>query len=1017
MKYEACSRHLLTTFATILDPNRQGAAIEIGVGTQEYYFVDFVKRGFPTLAVEPMPTDDLVRSCQQFQVPLEAAAISDKDGPVTLYLGEYEGDRNINLNSLNPDWWGVATQGKERLDLDIASPGLSETSSPRVQVPSFTLKSLLQKWAIERVSILKLDTEGSELAIIQGLREIAPAQLPDIVQFEYGGGGSRQSQQGGWTMKYFNSAIASLEILKSLGYQWILLIDWHLPVVKSFSIAEIENFAEIFHPISHVGNAILCKNAQLVQQINLEQLCQPYVDFPREFAKHLVQYGSNEEVHSFKWILPYAIVQQYRLKRRPLRVLEYGPGCNSEQFIASLICKQIVSIEDNEEWYHTFAYVWEAAREEIDIDYQLIDVTSYEGKAYCEGHCWTEEEILSYVEYPLKYGRGYFDIIFIDAGDRQDEVTIKGRTYSGWPIRNLALELAHSLLSDKGVAIVHDVPGPFPEMTRALASNIHRFNYTLAVSEFCTTVLSDTLDLTPLANSLRQIYSQVNPQPFPDTQAKHFPTATTNYSLGQFSAKAENSDNPQLVTIPRITMSTLGSNGRFANQLFQYAFLKLYANKHHLHVETPDWIGQQLFGHQDPPISRILPEIRDRSKEITDSPILNAKSPVKDVDIWGYFQFHTCYYASQKAAFKRLFQPIPEIESKLTPALNRLRAQGKTVVGLHIRRKDYGFSYFFVTPIQWYKDWLSFLWKTLENPVLFVASDDLDNVVDEFSDYHPVTAKKLGVQLPEAEFYPDFYLLSHCDIVGISNSTFSFIACMLNEEGKQFWRPDLGAQKLVPFNPWDSEPILRDNKVGNWTTMNLCPLRKQIADRWLNTHSDRLEMTYRSGVGKDHRILLQMGVQNEPATDSEITLVEELNANLAKGLSTPDKIRYLLAAMLYYPAHQLPFDYQGTAIPKWFFQDFWQFMLSIPRNFPNAESTNNYLIYLEGLFDYIYFNISRNPTSPVWRYVAQYVAKFNNLDSLGGLEKNIAPIVAKRAEIIEFSLTRGSQAVDRRALR
>ena len=39
---------------------------------------------------------------------------------------------------------------------------------------------------------------------------------------------------------------------------------------------------------------------------------------------------------------------------------------------------------------------------------------------------------------------------------------------------------------------------------------------------------------------------------------------------------------------PAITMSSLGSIGRFANQIFQYAFLRIYAKELHLVIETPE---------------------------------------------------------------------------------------------------------------------------------------------------------------------------------------------------------------------------------------------------------------------------------------------------------------------------------------------------------------------------------------------------------------------------------------------
>lgn len=262
-----------------------------------------------------------------------------------------------------------------------------------------------------------------------------------------------------------------------------------------------------------------------------------------------------------------------------------------------------------------------------------------------------------------------------------------------------------------------------------------------------------------------------------------------------------------------ITMSTLGKNGRFANQLFQYAFLKIYAKIHNLEVRTPPWVGQYLFGHKDPPVSRKLREVKETTNELTDAVVPNTKERFENVDFWGYFQYNTKYYAPYKEYFRSLFRPVLKIERQMNQAVNRLRSKGKTVIGLHLRRGDYGRGYFFVAPSKWYKDWLQDLWCKLDEPVLFIASDEPEKVLGDFAQYNPITTKDLDADLPEAPFYPDFYILGKCDIVAISNSSFSFLACMLNEQGKLFCRPRLSAKALIPFDPWNSETIFRDEKV------------------------------------------------------------------------------------------------------------------------------------------------------------------------------------------------------------
>ena len=265
-----------------------------------------------------------------------------------------------------------------------------------------------------------------------------------------------------------------------------------------------------------------------------------------------------------------------------------------------------------------------------------------------------------------------------------------------------------------------------------------------------------------------------------------------------------------------VTMATLGLNGRFANQIFQYAFLRIYAHENGLGYETPPWTGNRLFGCDNPQVSRSLPVVRERSNELAEALFPNTDKPFKNVDLWGYFQYHTSFYAPYKKIFRELFRPVPDIKAKLAKAEKKLRARGNTVVGLHLRRGDYGYGYFFVAPSQWYLEWLDGFWDTLDKPILFIASDEPEKVLNDFARYDPVTSRDLDLYLPEAECYPDFYLLSKCDVLAISNSSYSFAAAMLNERARFFSRPHLPTRKLISFDPWNSETIFRDATVEEY---------------------------------------------------------------------------------------------------------------------------------------------------------------------------------------------------------
>jgi hypothetical protein len=259
-------------------------------------------------------------------------------------------------------------------------------------------------------------------------------------------------------------------------------------------------------------------------------------------------------------------------------------------------------------------------------------------------------------------------------------------------------------------------------------------------------------------------------------------------------------------------MSTLGRYGRFGNQIVQYAFLKIYARRFDLRVQTSSWIGRDLFGHYDDLVNRKYPRIHETKIKNKRKLLTDPHPRLVNVDIQGYFQFHTRFYAPYRADFRSLFQPVPEVASVMEEGLRRLRAKGRTVIGLHLRRGDFltrqeveaDKKIYFIPPNEWYIQWLKSVWPHAENPVLYIASDELESVLPDFSEFGPLTCRDLFEPFPTADYYPDHYILSHCDMLGISSSTFSYTASMLNKRACFFLRPDLVQRKLIPYNPWNS---------------------------------------------------------------------------------------------------------------------------------------------------------------------------------------------------------------------
>jgi len=274
-----------------------------------------------------------------------------------------------------------------------------------------------------------------------------------------------------------------------------------------------------------------------------------------------------------------------------------------------------------------------------------------------------------------------------------------------------------------------------------------------------------------------------------------------------------------------VSMSSLGENGRFGNQFFQYAFLKTYGLAHNLNVENPPWIGQRIFQITDTPCSTTFAELREPDNDILNATWLRQSPPPSNVDFWGYFQFHTSYYRPYREYLRSLFRFNEDTLAKTEPLKARLLSQGKTIVGIHLRRGDYRpyeatltderAAVIYRAPSDWYKEWLRGFWHTLDSPVLFIASDEPEQCRLDFADYPTVISSDLGEGVDgEESFINDFYLLTQCHAVAISNSSFSFASCMLNTAATIFARPHLPSAKLVPFDPWNSNVLLRDQIIS-----------------------------------------------------------------------------------------------------------------------------------------------------------------------------------------------------------
>jgi len=342
-----------------------------------------------------------------------------------------------------------------------------------------------------------------------------------------------------------------------------------------------------------------------------------------------------------------------------------------------------------------------------------------------------------------------------------------------------------------------------------------------------------------------------------------------------------------------VSMTCLGRHGRWGNSLLQYVFLRAFALKYSLEYETPKWVGRYLLGLDDPQtrlcydnvVMDSISEIHNPdnhyawsldpsaqrasylTKKLGRNPFhIHTASqqdqedtyfPFSNADLEGLFMVHTSHLQPSQKYLHTLIKPAPDLQNFLNPCVQGLRAMGKTIIGIHLRRRDFTTSaaqqnFELITPVSTYVNWLKSVWTSLDDPVLFIASDDINAVASAFHEFNPITSKDLHARMPTemdnpdisshqltktVGFFPDWYLLTQCDILAISNSTFGFTASMFSEHGQLFMRPTFSDKELTPFNPWQSEPVLFFPR-KRWLISELWQQQKFQCN--IDTHSSKI---------------------------------------------------------------------------------------------------------------------------------------------------------------------------------
>ena len=263
---------------------------------------------------------------------------------------------------------------------------------------------------------------------------------------------------------------------------------------------------------------------------------------------------------------------------------------------------------------------------------------------------------------------------------------------------------------------------------------------------------------------------------------------------------------PEIASRGEIAMTSLGRNGGFGNQLFQYAYVKLYALRHGLTAKFPYWQGRELYRLADPLCGdAALQQLSFNGFTDNDLRRWEDDNPPINIDLSGCFQETPECWRPHRQLLRQMFSPA-DWQTALDAWRNDLTRGGeRSLVALHVRRGDYRTHtspYFQLVPEQLYIDWLRTIWPTLSDPYSLLQLDDQNSVLCHFAEFSPFSRdmRSLAEALPA--HVRDFEILRRADWLAACNSSYSRMAAMLANDAQKCFLPSNKTGGGEPYQPW-----------------------------------------------------------------------------------------------------------------------------------------------------------------------------------------------------------------------
>ncbi len=194
---------------------------------------------------------------------------------------------------------------------------------------------------------------------------------------------------------------------------------------------------------------------------------------------------------------------------------------------------------------------------------------------------------------------------------------------------------------------------------------------------------------------------------------------------------------------------------------------------------------------------------------------------------------------------------------------------------------------------------------------------------------------------------------------------------------------------------------LKQNPNDHQALTTLNAIRRSLAEYLLHHPLDRLQTEWNGDLSKAHRAVWYCGLKNEPPTDAELPLIQQIATQAISEANNPKTFPSFLAAILYLYPHQLQLDPARIVVPNVFVPTYMEFMFESPRLFKVIGEVDRYQEYFANWTQFIYGRIQGNPSGNVERYLCQTYANAANLTPTYFSQREPVTVQTQRARILE----------------